>query len=126
MKEVTKLKNEQGNTMIIVLLLLLVLTAVGSGLLAIAGVDIDIAANQRSGESALYFADAGIRDGLSTLNGQIDSGDVDLSPSLGELIAEKAMPKSIKNTMVLNLLFIHFLLFLIYFKDSTYYKAKSR
>lgn len=90
------MEREDGNTMLIVLLMLLVLTGIGASLLTIATVDVDIAGNQRTGETALYTADAGMREGMETLSQDIASGTVSLTNNLTDVIVESNL-KTIAN-----------------------------
>ena len=63
------LRNRRGGAALVVtLLVLLAISAIGAGLVIIASTDVEIAGNVRSGEQALYYADAGIQLALTNVN----------------------------------------------------------
>lgn len=60
--------DERGTALIMTLLVLLVISSIGVGVLIIAGDEIDLSANVRNGEQALYFADAALSQALASVD----------------------------------------------------------
>ena len=86
-----KFAREGGNTLVIVMLMLLALSAVGAALLSIALVEVDISGNQRSGEMALYNADAGLRAALPGVLPGLKTGETQLTNIASTVLPEKAV-----------------------------------
>lgn len=82
---------ERGSALVVTLLALGALTILGLGTIALSGMDGEIAINQRSGDQALYVAEAGVRYGSAqaalnpalatgaTLNVRINDGSADVA-----------------------------------------------
>lgn len=85
--------DESGSILIITLLVLLAISSIGVGLIVVAGSDLDVSANVKTGEQAVYYADAGLQKVLSSFDpensGSIPSGfNVTMTEILNETVKD--------------------------------------